>query len=79
MPHKHAQALCTFSTTSPEQVDQAIKSALAAKPEWENMPFSDRAAIFLKVSITRDTPTFRSSVVAGKGSMLGYNLVICIR
>ncbi|KAM0792816.1 hypothetical protein ACM66B_002582 [Microbotryomycetes sp. NB124-2] len=50
MPHKHAKNLCTFSTSSPELVDQAIESALKAKPEWETMPFSDRAAIFLKAA-----------------------------
>lgn len=50
MPHKHAKTLSTFSTSSPELTSEAIESALAAKSEWENMPFSDRAAIFLKVS-----------------------------
>lgn len=28
----------------------AIEAALAAKPEWENLPFADRAAIFLKAA-----------------------------
>lgn len=50
MPHKHAKTLATFSTSSPELTSEAIESALAAKSEWESMPFSDRAAIFLKVS-----------------------------
>lgn len=49
MPHKHASTLATFHTSRPELAEQAIDAALAAKPEWESMPFSDRAAIFLKV------------------------------
>ena len=51
MPHHHAKNLATFTTTTIPQVDEAIKSALLAKPEWEAMPFNDRAAIFLKVSL----------------------------
>lgn len=50
MPHKKASTLATFSTSSSELVGEAIESALSAKSEWEAMPFSDRAAIFLKVS-----------------------------
>lgn len=49
MPHNHAATLCTFPTSTPELAQQAIDAALAAKPEWEAMPFNDRAAIFLKV------------------------------
>lgn len=50
MPHNHKVDLCTFSSSSPELVSEAIDAALAAKPEWESMPYNDRAAIFLKVS-----------------------------
>ena len=49
MPHDHQTNLCTFPTTTPAMVTQAIESALAVKSEWEAMPFNDRAAIFLKV------------------------------
>jgi 1-pyrroline-5-carboxylate dehydrogenase len=31
-------------------VSEAIEAALAAKPAWESLPFSDRAAIFLKAA-----------------------------
>ncbi|SCZ92264.1 BZ3500_MvSof-1268-A1-R1_Chr5-2g07746 [Microbotryum saponariae] len=50
MPHKHKSVLATFSTSSPELASEAIDAALKAKPEWESMPFSDRAAIFLKAA-----------------------------
>ncbi|KAL8291664.1 hypothetical protein RQP46_001922 [Phenoliferia psychrophenolica] len=50
MPHNKTAALCTFPTSTPELAQQAIDAALAAKPEWEAMPFNDRAAIFLKAA-----------------------------
>ena len=50
MPHDHANHLCTYHTAPPEIVDSAIKGALAGKEEWENMPWADRAAIFLKAA-----------------------------
>lgn len=49
MPHNHKNALCTFGTSTPDLASQAIEAALAAQPEWEAMPFNDRAAIFLRV------------------------------
>lgn len=50
MPHDHKKALCTFPTSTPELAAEAIEHALKAQPEWEAMPFNDRAAIFLRVS-----------------------------
>ncbi|GAA5873962.1 hypothetical protein JCM3774_004052 [Rhodotorula dairenensis] len=50
MPHNHKQALCTFPTSTPELAAEAIEHALAAQPEWEAMPFNDRAAIFLRAA-----------------------------
>ncbi|ORX36362.1 delta-1-pyrroline-5-carboxylate dehydrogenase [Kockovaella imperatae] len=50
MPHDHAKHLCTYHTATPEIVDSAIKGALAGKQEWEEMPWADRAAIFLKAA-----------------------------
>jgi 1-pyrroline-5-carboxylate dehydrogenase len=50
MPHDHAKNLCTYHSATPETVQAAIDGALAAKPEWEDMPWADRAAIFLKAA-----------------------------
>lgn len=50
MPHDHKQNLCTYHSATPETVQAAIDGALKAKPEWEDMPWSDRAAIFLKAA-----------------------------
>ncbi|PKS10627.1 hypothetical protein jhhlp_002382 [Lomentospora prolificans] len=49
-PADHGSVVATYSTASPADVSNAIDSALAAKSEWESLPFADRAAIFLKAA-----------------------------
>ncbi|KAK0564496.1 1-pyrroline-5-carboxylate dehydrogenase [Tilletia horrida] len=49
-PSNHAQQVCTYHEADPALVEQAIEGALEAKKTWENMPWSDRAAIFLKAA-----------------------------
>ncbi|EMD01060.1 hypothetical protein BAUCODRAFT_61695 [Baudoinia panamericana UAMH 10762] len=49
-PSSHAAPLAHWSNASATDVQTAISSALAAKDEWESLPFSDRAAIFLKAA-----------------------------
>lgn len=50
MPHAHGKKFSNFPLASKEQVAAAIDSALEAKKSWENTPFVDRAAIFLKAA-----------------------------
>lgn len=50
MPSNHAEHLCTYHKADTETVKLAIKDALAAQKEWEEMPWNDRAAIFLKAA-----------------------------
>ena len=50
MPHDHANHLCTYHAATPTMVNEAIEGALAAKLSWEEMPWADRAAIFLKAA-----------------------------
>jgi 1-pyrroline-5-carboxylate dehydrogenase len=50
MPHDHARHLCTYHGADQTTVAAAIDGALAAKAEWESMPWNDRAAIFLKAA-----------------------------
>ncbi|KAF8908366.1 delta-1-pyrroline-5-carboxylate dehydrogenase [Mucidula mucida] len=50
LPHDHANHLCTYHEADPATVTAAIDGALAAKAEWESMPWPDRAAIFLKAA-----------------------------
>ncbi|KAL2756880.1 hypothetical protein ACRALDRAFT_1062557 [Sodiomyces alcalophilus JCM 7366] len=49
-PANHASTVATYSKASPADVSKAIDAALAAKPEWESLPFADRAAVFLKAA-----------------------------
>lgn len=49
-PHEIAYTLGTYSLGNAGHVAQAIDAALAAKSQWENMPWQDRAAIFLKAA-----------------------------
>ncbi|KAF3917105.1 Omega-crystallin [Dactylellina cionopaga] len=50
MPSHHAKTLATCSQATKEHVNEAISSALAAREAWSTLPFSDRAAIFLKAA-----------------------------
>ncbi|KAE8452365.1 hypothetical protein EG329_001065 [Mollisiaceae sp. DMI_Dod_QoI] len=49
-PSDHASTIASYSNASPSDVSAAIDAALAAKPAWESLPFSDRAAVFLKAA-----------------------------
>ncbi|MFN0063647.1 MAG: L-glutamate gamma-semialdehyde dehydrogenase [Myxococcaceae bacterium] len=50
MPHRHAHVLAKVHDSSAEHVQDAITAALGAKPAWAALPFSERAAIFLKAA-----------------------------
>jgi 1-pyrroline-5-carboxylate dehydrogenase len=50
LPAEHAITFTKFPLITKEQISTAIESALTAKKSWENMPFVDRAAIFLKAA-----------------------------
>ncbi|OAA49313.1 delta 1-pyrroline-5-carboxylate dehydrogenase [Metarhizium rileyi] len=49
-PSDHANKVANYHTATPADVNKAIEAALAAKPAWEALPFSDRAAVFLKAA-----------------------------
>jgi 1-pyrroline-5-carboxylate dehydrogenase len=49
-PADHQSKVAVYSQASAQHVSQAIDAALAAKPEWESLPFADRAAVFLKAA-----------------------------
>lgn len=50
MPHDHSRILSKYHSASPDVVKKAIESSLKAKQAWEEMPWADRAAIFLKAA-----------------------------
>jgi len=49
-PHEHAKTLGFFNYGDASHVHAAIEAALAAKSTWANLPWQDRAAIFLKAA-----------------------------
>ncbi|MDF2436583.1 MAG: 1-pyrroline-5-carboxylate dehydrogenase [Bacteroidota bacterium] len=49
-PHDHKHTLGHFHKSTKEHVTQAINAALAAKPQWEELPWEHRASIFLKAA-----------------------------
>ena len=49
-PHKHKHTLGYFHEGDKTHVQAAIDAALAAKSDWENLPWEQRAAIFLKAA-----------------------------
>jgi len=48
MPHDHGHVLGKFHQATPENVKQAIDAATAARNDWIEMPWEERAAIFLR-------------------------------
>lgn len=49
-PHDHAHILGHFNVGDASHVEKAIESALAAREQWANLPWEQRAAIFLKAA-----------------------------
>ena len=49
-PHDHKHVLATYHEGEASHVQAAIDAALGAKAAWENMPWEQRAAIFLKAA-----------------------------
>lgn len=50
MPSEHATVFAEFETASETDINKAIQSALDARQVWRDMPFTDRAAIFLRAA-----------------------------
>ncbi|WP_375560553.1 L-glutamate gamma-semialdehyde dehydrogenase [Bernardetia sp. OM2101] len=49
-PHDHKHTLGHFHYGDKGHVEQAIRAALAAKESWEELPWTNRATIFLKAA-----------------------------
>ncbi len=69
MPHRHSHVLGSFQEAEASHVEQAISAALAAKREWAAMPFSERAAIFLRAAellATKYRPLMNAATMLGQ-------------
>jgi len=69
-PHDHQHTLGHFHEGDATHVTQAIEAALAARPAWANMPWQERAAIFLKAAELLAGP-YRARINAA--TMLGQS------
>ncbi|NLW18864.1 MAG: L-glutamate gamma-semialdehyde dehydrogenase [Candidatus Cloacimonetes bacterium] len=68
-PHDHQHVLCTFHKAGKAEIGQAIDAALKARRMWEEMPFYDRAAIFLKAAellSTKYRPVINAATMLGQ-------------
>ncbi|KAL8819156.1 MAG: hypothetical protein Q9223_002359 [Gallowayella weberi] len=50
MPSEYGSVFAQYADASENDVSAAIESALSAKSAWQDMPFTDRAAIFLRAA-----------------------------
>ncbi len=50
MPHNHRHVLGKFHQAGAAEVKQAIDAAEAARPAWAEMPWEERAAVFLRAA-----------------------------
>lgn len=72
-PHELKHTLGTYSKGDKKHVKQAIDAALGAKEKWENMPWQERAAIFLKAADLLSGP-YRDKMNAA--TMLGQSKTV---
>jgi 1-pyrroline-5-carboxylate dehydrogenase len=70
MPHNHRHVLGDWHKASTKHVHQAVDAAKAARAEWANWAWEDRAAVFLKAAELLAT-TWRSTLNAA--TMLGQS------
>lgn len=49
-PHEHAYTLGYYTKGGEDTVKKAVEAALEARKEWAEMPWQDRAAVFLKAA-----------------------------
>ncbi len=49
-PHEHRRVLATLHQCAAPEVEQAVKACLEARHDWMRMPWTDRAAIFLRAA-----------------------------
>jgi 1-pyrroline-5-carboxylate dehydrogenase len=72
-PHRHDLVLGQSAQATEKDVENAIDTALAAAPAWRDLPFDDRAAVFLRAADLLST-TWRDRLNAA--TMLGQSKTV---
>jgi 1-pyrroline-5-carboxylate dehydrogenase len=72
-PHQHALVLGETAHATEQDVQAAVDAALAAAPEWQALPFDERAAVFLRAADLLST-TWRDRLNAA--TMLGQSKTV---
>jgi 1-pyrroline-5-carboxylate dehydrogenase len=68
MPSEKSSVFAKYTPATEEDVSAAIKAALQAKKSWQDTPFVDRAAVFLRAAELVSTK-YRFEIIAA--TMLG--------
>lgn len=69
MPHNHCHILAKYHIAGPDEVQEAISSALEAQKTWAAMPWEQRLAIFAKAAhriATVDRATMNAATMLGQ-------------
>ncbi|MFD5174585.1 L-glutamate gamma-semialdehyde dehydrogenase [Nocardia sp. NPDC058379] len=69
-PHRRSLVLGTYTDTTHEEASDAIEAAVRAAPQWREMSFDERAAVFLRAADLMSGP-WRETVAAA--TMLGQS------
>jgi 1-pyrroline-5-carboxylate dehydrogenase len=72
-PHRHAAVLGTTAQATTADVEAAVEAALGAARAWRDLPFDERAAVFLRAADLLAT-TWRDTLNAA--TMLGQSKTI---
>ena len=69
-PHRHASVIGSYTNATPADVHDAIEAASQAAPAWRDLPFDERAAVFLRAADLLSGP-WRETLAAA--TMLGQS------
>lgn len=69
-PHRHSSVIGSFTGATHRDVRDAIDAATAAAPAWRELPFDERAAVFLRAADLLSGP-WRERIAAA--TMLGQS------
>jgi 1-pyrroline-5-carboxylate dehydrogenase len=72
-PHQHAQVLGVLHQSTEQDAESAVRAALHAAPAWRDLPFDERAAVFLRAADLLST-TWRDRLNAA--TMLGQSKTV---